>query len=217
MRTVMVASVTGLVVLDNIVHGPLPLPINDRVMFVNDTNAMRDPRTLTTLPEILSCLSVFQAEEAELSSSLAELLKARDPIISSLERLQSLVPQLNELQADASALTKKVSHTAKTAERVGSNVRALDEEMRRVREAGDRVGLVMDLKVRCLILPFHSYSNIVKSSLLALQASVERQDWESAARHCARAMTIPPEIISGPFAESVVVRTLLLFFYNYLT
>ena len=113
----------------------------------------RDPRTLTTLPEILSCLSLFQAEEAELSSSLAELLKTRDPIIASLKRLQSLVPQLDELQADASILTKKVSHTAKTAERVGSKVWSLDEEMRRVREAGDRVGLVMDLKVRYFICP----------------------------------------------------------------
>ena len=37
--------------------------------------------------------------------------------------------------------------TAKTAERVGSRVRSLDEEMGRVREAGDRVGQVMDLKV----------------------------------------------------------------------
>lgn len=108
----------------------------------------RDPRTLTTLPEILSCLSAFQSEEAELSSSLAELLKARDPIVSSLQRLQTLVPQLDELHLDASTLNKKVSNTAKTAERVGSKVRSLDEEMKRVREAGDRVGQVMDMKAR---------------------------------------------------------------------
>jgi len=114
------------------------------------TDQRRDPRTLTSLPEILSCLSSFQSEEAELSNSLAELLKARDPIVSSLQRLQSLIPQFDELQLDASVLTKKVSATAKTAERVGSKVKSLDEEMGRVREAGDRVGQVMDLKV-CLI------------------------------------------------------------------
>lgn len=107
----------------------------------------KDPRALTTLPEILSCLSAFQSEEAELSNSLAQLLKAREPIVSSLNRLQSLTPHLDELQTDASLLTKRVSNTAKTAERVGSKVRSLDEEMGRVREAGERVGQVMELKV----------------------------------------------------------------------
>ncbi|KDR81347.1 hypothetical protein GALMADRAFT_239193 [Galerina marginata CBS 339.88] len=148
----------------------------------------KDPRSLTSLPEILSCLSAFQSEEAELSNSLTQLLKAREPIISSLSRLRSLTPQLDELQVDASLLANKVSNTAKTAKRVGSRVRSLDEEMGRVREAGDRVGQVMELK----------------SSLLALQTSIEMQDWESAARHCARAMSLPLEVISGPFAEVAV-------------
>ena len=107
----------------------------------------RDPRTLTNLPEILSSLSSFQSEEAQLSNSLAELLKARDPIHVSLNRLQSLVPQLDKLHIDATQLTRKVSNTAKTAERVGSRVRSLDEEMGRVRQAGDRVAQVMELKV----------------------------------------------------------------------
>lgn len=108
----------------------------------------KDPRTLTSLPEILSCLSAFQSEESELSDSLAKLLQARDPIVASLNRLQSLLPQLDDLHTDAQLLTKRVSATAKTAERVGSKVRSLDDEMGRVREAGERVGQVMDLKVR---------------------------------------------------------------------
>lgn len=106
-----------------------------------------DPRTLTNLTEILSCLSAFQSEEAELSNSLTQLLRAREPIVSSLARLEALVPQLDELQVDAALLSNRVSNTAKTAERVGSRVRSLDEEMGRVREAGDRVGQVMELKV----------------------------------------------------------------------
>ena len=110
----------------------------------------KDPRSLTSLPEILSCLSAFQSEEAELSNSLTHLLKAREPILSSLGRLQSISPQLNELQVDASLLARKVSNTAKTAERVGTRVRSLDEEMGRVREASDRVGQVMELKVTML-------------------------------------------------------------------
>lgn len=107
----------------------------------------KDPRALTTLPEILSCLSAFQSEEADLSNSLTELLNAREPIILSLNRLQSLTPQIDELHSEATLLTKRVSNTAKTAERVGSKVRSLDEEMGRVREAGEHVGQVMELKV----------------------------------------------------------------------
>jgi len=107
----------------------------------------KDPRTLTNLSEILSCLSSFQYEEAELSDSLSQLIKDRGPVVSSLNRLQSLNATFNELQVDANLLSSKVSNTAKTAERVGSKVRSLDEEMGRVREAGDRVGQVMELKV----------------------------------------------------------------------
>ncbi|KAF4614685.1 hypothetical protein D9613_002811 [Agrocybe pediades] len=144
----------------------------------------KDPRALTNLSEILSCLSSFQYEEAELSDSLSQLLKDKEPVIASLDRLQSLNTPFNDLQLDANLLSAKVSNTAKTAERIGSKVRSLDEEMGRVREAGDRAGQVMELK----------------SSLLDLQKSMDTQDWESAARHCARAMSLPAEVVSGPFA-----------------
>ena len=107
----------------------------------------QDPRTLRNLPEIFSCLSALQSEEADLSNSLTELLNARDPIILSLGRLRSLVSDLHGVRLDASLLLSIVSKTAKTAQRVGGQVRSLDDEMGRVREAGERVGQVMELKV----------------------------------------------------------------------
>lgn len=107
----------------------------------------RDPRQLITLPDILSCLSAYQSEEAELSNALSELLEAREPIVQALDRLHSLVPKIDELQQDAALLTGRVSRTAQTADRVSGRVQLLDEEMKRIREAGDRVGQVMDLKV----------------------------------------------------------------------
>ncbi|KAF9459574.1 COG4 transport protein-domain-containing protein [Collybia nuda] len=153
------------------------------------TSAKRyNPRALTNLPDILSCLAELQSEEAELSNSLAELLNTREPIAEALNRLQSLLPKLDGLHLEALSLTEKVSNTAKTARRVGGRVRSLDEEMGRVREAGDHVGQVIELK----------------SSLVALQSSIESQDWESATRHCARAMALPSQLISGAFAESAV-------------
>lgn len=148
----------------------------------------RDPRHLTNLGEILSCLSSYQSEEAELSASLTELLSDRDSITQSLQLLQSLIPSLDDLHGESSHLVDKVSSTAHTAERVGGRVKSLDKEMGRISQAVDRVGQVMELK----------------SSLVQLQASIDAQDWESATRYCARAMSLPPQVISGPFAEAVV-------------
>lgn len=107
----------------------------------------RDPRSLTSLPDILSCLSLHQSEETELSNSLAESFSSQELIHASLSRLQSLLPHLDGLHAEALLLLSTVSFTADTAQRVGGRVRFLDEEMRRVREAGERVGQVIDLKV----------------------------------------------------------------------
>ena len=179
-------------------------------------NARRDPRSLYNLHEILLCLSSFQSEEAELSNSLTELLSARDPIVASLSRLQSLVPHLDELHSEATLLSEKVSCTAQTAERVGGKVRSLDEEMRRVRESAERVGQIMDLKVISYIeldgVVAHTIS--LQSSLASLHSSIESQDWESATRYCARAMSLPLEVISGSFAENAVVRPYYLSFLN---
>ncbi|KAI0075820.1 COG4-domain-containing protein [Panus rudis PR-1116 ss-1] len=147
-----------------------------------------DPRSLTTVADILSSLSAVESEEAELSASLSELLAAQEPIINALSRIQSLEPTLSGLHSEAAVLSDVVSATAKTAERVGGRVRSLDEEMKRVREASERVGQVMELK----------------SSLAALQSAMEAQDWESATRHCARAMALPLEVTSGPFADTAV-------------
>ena len=112
------------------------------------------PLTLTTLPQVLSALSSLESEEAELSNSLSALLRDHEPIQNALARLQSLLPRVDELHAEASALSGKVSVTARTAERVGGRVRTLDEEMRRVREASDRLQQVMELKVRRLFCFF---------------------------------------------------------------
>ena len=170
-----------------------------------------DPRKLTTLPEILSALSAVESEEAEISTSLSQLLSEREPIDNALARIQQLAPHFDELQGEARLLSSTVSATAKTAGRVGGRVRLLDEEMRRVREAGERVGQVMELKVGdhsigivCVLVLNHNY---LQSSLASLQSSMESQDWESATRHCARAMSLPLDVVSGPFAETAVVST----------
>jgi hypothetical protein len=38
---------------------------------------------------------------------------------------------------------------------------------------------------------------------------MESQDWEAAALNCSRAMVLPLDVISGPFAEQTVVRIII--------
>lgn len=154
--------------------------------FVENTKPIK---SLASLSDILSTLSTIQAQEAEISQSLSSLLSSREPIDAFLAQLQTLVPQIDEIHLDAALLSNKVSKTAKTAERVGGRVRSLDEEMRRVRMSVERVGLVMELK----------------SSLSSFNSAMEAQDYDSATRHCAKAMALPIDIISGQFAEATVV------------
>jgi len=129
----------------------------------DDLQLHKDPRSLTSLNEILSCLSWYQSAEAKLSNSLTELLSNRQSIDKSLQQLQALLPSLDELQIEATNFSTKVSATARTAERVGGRVRSLDEEMRRVGEAADRVGQVMELKV-CPKMP----STLASDSVILL-------------------------------------------------
>ncbi|KAI0713376.1 COG4-domain-containing protein [Earliella scabrosa] len=150
--------------------------------------SISNPRRLATLPDILGALSVLQSHESDLSTSLADLLSEYEPISASLSSLQSLSPQLDALAQETQLLDATVSYTARTAQDVGGRVQLLDEEMKRVREASERVSQIIELK----------------SSLAALHSSIEQHDWESATRHCARAMALPLDVISGPFAETAV-------------
>ncbi|OSC97651.1 COG4-domain-containing protein [Trametes coccinea BRFM310] len=146
------------------------------------------PRRLATLSEILARLSAIQSEESELSATLTDLLSAHEPIADALNNLKSLSPQLDSLYDQTRLLDQAVSATARTAQDVGGRVQSLDEEMKRVRDASERVSQIIELK----------------SSLAALHSSIEQQDWEAATRHCARAMALPLGVISGPFAETAV-------------
>jgi len=128
------------------------------------------PRELTSLSAILTSLSEIESQEANLGITLSNLLANQEPIISSLTRLQSIAPHVDELLLDAHLLSEKVGMTAQTAQRVGGRVRALDEEMRRVKEANDRVNAVLDLKVS-LLLPSHPKHRLRSTQVVISRAS----------------------------------------------
>ncbi|KAH7308363.1 COG4 transport protein-domain-containing protein [Rhizoctonia solani] len=148
-------------------------------------------RTATRIEDVLAALSKSEAEESELSHSLAEIIADRDRIRTALARLENLVPVLDGLVQRGDELKGNVGRTAETAERVGADVRGLERVMGRVRIAAERVGQVAD----------------TKASLAALQSAMEQRDWETAARHCARAMAVPKEVMEGPFAQVAIPST----------
>ncbi|KAH7318031.1 COG4-domain-containing protein [Rhizoctonia solani] len=148
-------------------------------------------RTATRIEDVLAALSKSEAEESELSHSLAEIIADRDRIRTALARLENLVPVLDGLVQRGDKLKGNVGRTAETAERVGADVRGLERVMGRVRIAAERVGQVAD----------------AKASLAALQSAMEQRDWETAARHCARAMAVPKEVMEGPFAQVAIPST----------
>lgn len=117
----------------------------------NSLQFRSNPSGLITLPDILKALTSLEEEETQLSDALSSLLFDDEPVQSALGELESLASHLDEINNDAVILSKNVHTTAQTAERVGGRVRILDEEMKRVKEAAERVGQVIELKVRTLV------------------------------------------------------------------
>jgi conserved oligomeric Golgi complex subunit 4 len=147
-------------------------------------------RGLTTVSQVLSSLAAIQSQEADISSSLSTLLSSQQPIVNSLEKLHSLLPRLEEASLDVRLMSEKVTVTSETAQRVGASVRTLDEEISRLKESAERVGQVMELS----------------SSLRLLDSAMKANDYDTATRHCARAMVTPQEVTESQFAETVIVN-----------
>ncbi|KAG9127403.1 hypothetical protein FRC07_014213 [Ceratobasidium sp. 392] len=145
-------------------------------------------RIATRIEDVLGALSAVEAEESELSHSLAAIVADRERTRNTLVRLESLVPALDGLVRRGEGLGTNVAKTAATAERVGAGVRNLERLMGRVKAAAERVAQVSD----------------AKASLAALYAAIDQRDWETAARHCARAMAVPKEVMDGPFAQVAI-------------
>ena len=114
---------------------------------------------MKTLPELLAALVALEEEESSINDSLALILSRTEPIQNSLRDLRALSQPLAEVQRDAEFLKGNVSQVAGTARRVGGRVKLLDEEMKRVKEASDRVAQVVELKasLHLFMFSFHAY------------------------------------------------------------
>ncbi|KAL7424811.1 Golgi transport complex subunit 4 [Cryptotrichosporon argae] len=181
-----------------------------------------DPREITSPEQIAAQLSLLARREADLTLALNALVSDRAAVDGALAHLRDLGAEVDELvgevdgsrdgagaglgpalgvaskglgmqgasadEEDAVGLVERVSRVWETSERVGGKVRRLDDEIGRVREATDVVTEVLELK----------------NALQTLASSIEKSDWETAARACRRAMSVRPEVLEGGFAGQVV-------------
>ncbi|GAA5976610.1 hypothetical protein JCM10908_005566 [Rhodotorula pacifica] len=147
-----------------------------------------EPAALATRQDIEQSLAMLSAKESDLDERLAKLIQSRGRLTSQLRALENLRQVVRGISGEAGHMANEVAVVAETAERVGAKVRGLDEEQSRVKECIDMVQAVQDLK----------------SAIAALDAAMQKQDWEAATRSMQRAMAIDAEVISSGFAEAVV-------------
>ncbi len=107
----------------------------------------RNLRTLTSVAEILSCISEYQFEEDQLSHLLTDSLANRQPVLNSIDQLKTLRNGFDVVHQKSQMLDDRVTNTATTAARIGLRVLVIEQEMSRVKEAGEHVMQTMDLKV----------------------------------------------------------------------
>lgn len=131
------------------------------------------PRTLLS-SALLPHLATLQSLESTLSQELHGLLSDRTVIDSAHTNIKRLLPRIVQVEAEVGSdegrdgldrygyqtssklvggdrkegLLKRVGVVNEIAERVGGKVRGLDLELKRVREAAERLNEVMELKVR---------------------------------------------------------------------
>ena len=124
----------------------------------------RNLASLNSLPEILDSLANLEEEDKAIAESLHTILSDEEEVQEPLQRLRSLSPSVDWLKEDASLLSIKLRTTAHTANNVAGRVRMLDEEMKRVKEAGAYVAQVMELKACvCLVVLYDTFSDMFTS------------------------------------------------------
>ncbi|WVN85165.1 uncharacterized protein L203_100310 [Cryptococcus depauperatus CBS 7841] len=179
-----------------------PLPLN--------------PRKITSPDQISVQFALLTKRQAELSLSLNALAANTSQTENALAKLSHLGERIQELvgevdgrkgsvtgtynglgfqpnghdvyEEEDESLVERVKKVWETSERVGGKVKALDQEVGRIKESTDILTEVIELK----------------DSLQTLASAMAKEDWESASRACRRAMSVRKQVIEGNFANSVV-------------
>ncbi|GAA5921563.1 hypothetical protein JCM3775_003107 [Rhodotorula graminis] len=163
-------------------------PVGSPPLASTTTSARVDPVALVTRADVERQLQALTAQEGTLGARLTALISSRARLASQLRTLGSLGDVVGGIHGEAEHMAGEIGAVAQTAQRVGAQVRGLDEEQSRVKECIEMVQAVQDLK----------------SAIASLDVNMQKHDWEAATRSMQRATAIDPVIASSSFADAVV-------------
>ncbi|KZF22350.1 COG4-domain-containing protein [Xylona heveae TC161] len=144
----------------------------------------------SSVAEIRAAITDLNDREATVTARLNALVASQKDLSRELGRLDLLRANLGSQAVTTRSISNgMLNDAATTANRISSAVRRLDLEQSRVQATLIVVEQVAELK----------------ACVLGVAGSMgAAQDWETAASYLSRASKIPPEIISGAFAEEIV-------------
>ncbi|XP_072515891.1 conserved oligomeric Golgi complex subunit 4 [Salminus brasiliensis] len=146
---------------------------------------------LTELEDLERVYTQLCEEEAEVQTELEALAGQQGNIETKMLALQRLGPNLQLIEGDAAQLSGMISFTCSLAENVSSKVRQLDLTKKRLYQAIQRADDILDLKF-CTD---------------GVQTALRNQDYEQAAAHIHRYLSLDQSVIelSRQGGESVAV------------
>ncbi|KAK0256213.1 Golgi transport complex subunit 4 [Friedmanniomyces endolithicus] len=144
----------------------------------------------TSMDEIRTALAELRQRDATVTARLDELLASQKDLDRQLGRLDLARAQLGSQVVATRYISNEIlAPAARTAHRISSAVKRLDQEQAAVKATLDVVEQVAELK----------------SCVLCVHGSMGApQDWETAASYLHRASKIPDSVIDGAFAEEIV-------------
>ncbi|XP_034281558.1 conserved oligomeric Golgi complex subunit 4 isoform X2 [Pantherophis guttatus] len=136
-------------------------------------------RGLTELPELEAAYGRLCREEGETRAELELLLEQRGTLEGKVAALHRMGPNLQLIEGDAQQLGGTIAFTCRLAENVSSKVRQLDLAKNRLYQAIQRSDDILDLKF-CTD---------------GVQAALRSEDYEQAAAHVHRYLSLDKSVI----------------------
>lgn len=147
-----------------------------------------DLSTLSTLESVIKAYDTLCLEELSVEEKINELLSEDRSLDSSMARLRKDMPDMALIESDAKQLSSLIQFTSSLADNVSYKVRRLDSAKTRVTQCLQRIEDILDLKF-CTD---------------GIQKALSSEDYEQAAAHIHRFLSMDESLLRKSAAEDVL-------------